>query len=60
MKMRVVEIKSRKEIVSHFDFIHPNFTTKYQKISFSDDRKLMMEKFDRTEIFLYSRVDVAP
>ena len=59
MQMKVIEITGSENIITHFQFVHPIFSDHdYQRIYFSDDRKLMMEKFVNHEVFLYSREDL--
>jgi hypothetical protein len=58
MSMKLIEIAGPKTINLHFQFVHPYFTdTSYERIFFSDDRQLMLEKFETSEMFLFKRED---
>ena len=52
-RFRVIEIMDTQEVKEHFSFVHPYYgDDKYQRLFFSEDLDLMLERQDQN-VFLY-------
>ena len=57
-RFKVIEITSPKEVCSHFSFVHPHYANNYQRIYFSMDKTLMLERLQNQRVILYERGEV--